>query len=157
MGWVALKGYWPVPINPYLWILKAHSLEGWKEVWESGCLWMSLLPLNSQALWTWDCCCCSVTTSCPTLVTPWTVAHQSPLSVEFSRQEYWSGLLCPPSGHLPDPGIEQGSPAWQVDSLPLSHLGNPDLGHRNINMKETDSVNNDALHLPSSIINETWY
>ena len=44
-------------------------------------------------------------------VTPWTVAHQAPLSMEFSRQEYWSGLPCPPSGDLPDPGIELMSPA----------------------------------------------
>ena len=42
-------------------------------------------------------------------VTPWTVAHQLPLSVGFSRQEYWSGLPCPPSGDLPDPGIEPAS------------------------------------------------
>ena len=42
----------------------------------------------------------------------------------FFRQEYWSGLLCPPPGDLPDPGIELGSPSWQADSLPLSHLGN---------------------------------
>ena len=39
-------------------------------------------------------------------VTPWTRAHQAPLSMEFSRQEYWSRLLCPPPGDLPDPGIE---------------------------------------------------
>ena len=44
-------------------------------------------------------------------VTPWTVAHQAPLSMGFSRQEYWSGLLCPPSGDLPDLGIEPASPA----------------------------------------------
>ena len=37
-------------------------------------------------------------------VTPWTVAHQAPLSTGFFRQEYWSRLLCPPSGDLPDPG-----------------------------------------------------
>ena len=42
--------------------------------------------------------------------TPWTVAHQTPLSMEFSRQEYWSGLLCLPLGDLPDPGIEFRSP-----------------------------------------------
>ena len=42
-------------------------------------------------------------------VTPWTVAHQAPLSVGFSRQEYWSGLPCPPPGDLPDPGMEPGS------------------------------------------------
>ena len=39
-------------------------------------------------------------------VTLWTVAHQAPLSMEFSRQEYWSGFPCPPPGDLPDPGIK---------------------------------------------------
>ena len=43
------------------------------------------------------------------LVTPWTVAHQAPLSMEFSRQEYWSGLPFPPPGNLPDSGIEPAS------------------------------------------------
>ena len=46
--------------------------------------------------------------SCLTL-TPWTLAHQAPLSMRFSRQEYWSGLLCPPPGDLPDPVIEPAS------------------------------------------------
>ena len=41
--------------------------------------------------------------------TPWTVAYQAPPSVEFSRQEYWSGLPFPPTGGLPDPGIEPTS------------------------------------------------
>ena len=44
-------------------------------------------------------------------VTPWTVAHQAPLSVGFPRQEYWSGLPFPSPGALPDPGIEPRSPA----------------------------------------------
>ena len=57
-------------------------------------------------------------------VTLWTVARQAPLSVRFSRQEHWSGLSFPPSGDLPDLGIKLTSPAWQVNSLPLSHLGN---------------------------------
>ena len=57
-------------------------------------------------------------------VTPWTVAQQAPLSLGFSRQEYWSGLPCPPPGDLPDRGMEPTSPALQVDSLPLSHWGN---------------------------------
>ena len=52
-----------------------------------------------------------VTQSPPTLVTPWTVACQAPLSMEFSRQEYWSGLPFPPPEDLPDPGIEPVSPA----------------------------------------------
>ena len=46
-------------------------------------------------------------------------------SMGFSRQEYWSGLPFPSPGNLSDPGIEPMSPAWQVDSLPLSHLGSP--------------------------------
>ena len=45
------------------------------------------------------------------------VAHQAPLSTEFSRQEYWSGLPFPTPGDLPDPGIKPGSPALQADSL----------------------------------------
>ena len=59
-----------------------------------------------------------VSKSCPTLVTPWTVARQAPLSVEFSRQEHQRGLPFPSPGDLPDPGIKLGSPALQVDSLP---------------------------------------
>ena len=58
---------------------------------------------------------------CPTLLTPWTVAHQAPLSVGFPRQEYWSGLPFPSPGDLPDPGIELGSPALQAGSLPTEH------------------------------------
>ena len=47
----------------------------------------------------------------PVFVTPWTVAHQAPLSMRFSRQEYWSGLPFPSPGDLPDPRIEPMSPA----------------------------------------------
>ena len=54
---------------------------------------------------------------CPTLVTPWTLACQFPLSMGFSTQVYWSGLPFPSSGDLPNPEIEPGSPALQVDSL----------------------------------------
>ena len=43
---------------------------------------------------------------CPTLVTPWTAVSQAPLSMGFSRQEYWGGLPCPPPRDLPDPEIE---------------------------------------------------
>ena len=59
-----------------------------------------------------------VTRLCPTLATPWTVAHQVPLSMGFSRQEYWSGLPFPSPGDLSDPGIKPMSPALQADSLP---------------------------------------
>ena len=57
--------------------------------------------------------------------TPWTVARQALLSMEFSRQEYWSGLLYLSPRDLPDPGIKSMSPALQADSLPLSHKGCP--------------------------------
>ena len=50
--------------------------------------------------------------------TPWTRAHQAPLSMEFSWQEYWSGLPFPSPGDLPNPGIEPGSPALQANSIP---------------------------------------
>ena len=52
-------------------------------------------------------------------VTLWTVAHQAPLSMGFSRQEYWSGLPCLPPGTLPNPEIKSMFPHWQAGSLPL--------------------------------------
>ena len=57
--------------------------------------------------------------------TPWTVAHQVPLSRGFSRQEYWSGLTYTPPGDLPNPGIEPRSPPLQADSLPSEPPGKP--------------------------------
>ena len=60
--------------------------------------------------------CGLVAKLCPTLVTPWTVALQAPLSVEFSRQEYWSGLPFPPPGDFPNPGSNPGL-------LPLEYHG----------------------------------
>ena len=74
--------------------------------------------------------------SCLTYVTLWTVARQAPLSVGFSRQEYWRGLPCPPPGDLPDPGIKPASlmfPAllggffttsvtWEVQDLLYSYI-----------------------------------
>ena len=55
--------------------------------------------------------------------TPWTVAYQAPPSMEFSRQECWSGLPFPSPGDLPDPGIKPGSPALQADALPSEPPG----------------------------------
>ena len=56
---------------------------------------------------------------------PWTVAHQAPLSMEFSRHEYWSGLSFPSPGDLSDPGIKPRSAALQADSLPSEPPGKP--------------------------------
>ena len=58
-----------------------------------------------------------VTKSCPTLATPWTIACQVPLSMGFSRREYWSGLPFSSPGDLPNPGTESGYPALQADSF----------------------------------------
>ena len=68
-----------------------------------------------------------VAKSCPTLATPWIVACQAPLSMVFSRQEYWSGLPYPSPGDPPVPGIEPRSPALQADSLPTELRGKPSL------------------------------
>ena len=57
--------------------------------------------------------------------TPWTVAREAPLSMGFSRQEFWNGLPLPPPGDLPYPGIEPVSPAWQANSLPSEPPGKP--------------------------------
>ena len=61
--------------------------------------------------------------------TLWTVALQAPLSMGFSRQEYWSGLPFPPPGNLPNPGIKPESPALQADSLLLVPPGKPQQFH----------------------------
>ena len=66
------------------------------------------------------------------LVTLWTVAHQAPLFMGFSRQEYPSGLSFPPPGDLPDAGIELESPALQVDSLPTEPSRKPKTGQSGV-------------------------
>ena len=64
--------------------------------------------------------------SCVQLIaTLWTVAYQAPPSMGFSRQEYWSGLPLPSPGHLPNPGIEPGYPAFQADALTSEPPGKP--------------------------------
>ena len=58
-------------------------------------------------------------------LTPWTVAHQTSLSLGFSRQEYWSGLPFPPPGDCPSTRMEPAFPLLPVDSLLLSPWGSP--------------------------------
>ena len=59
--------------------------------------------------------------------TPWTIAHQAPQSMEFSRQDSWSGLPFPSPADLPNPGTEPGSPNLKADSLPSEPPGKPTL------------------------------
>ena len=71
--------------------------------------------------------------------TPWTVAHQAPPSMGFSRQEYWRGLPLPSPGNLPDPGIEPRSPTLQADALTSEPPGKPQ------SESESHSVVSDSL------------
>ena len=67
-----------------------------------------------------------VAQSCLTLCDPMDcIAHQAPQSMEFSRQEYWSGLSFPSPGDLPNPGVEPRSPALQAGALPFEPPGKP--------------------------------
>ena len=78
---------------------------------------------------TWSCCCL-ITKSCPTLCDPIDGSPQIPLCIEFSRQEYWSGLPVPPAGDLPDPGIEPtclASPALAGGFFTTAPSGKPSL------------------------------
>ena len=111
------------------------SLTQWTWVWvNSGSWWWTgksgvLQPTGSQRVgrnWVTELNCESeVTQSRLTLCDPMDcIAYQAPQSMEFSRQEYWSGLPFPSPGHLPNPGIELGSPALQADALLSEPPGN---------------------------------
>ena len=125
-------------VNNNLWYeysilcLYSHQLIG---IWIVSTFWL----LRIMSIW---CSCksfyihvgvCMLSHFSPVwrLVTLWTVAHQALLSMEFSRQEYWSGLPCPPPGDPPDPdwGIKPMFPALQQILYPLSHLGSPFYMH----------------------------
>ena len=86
-------------------------------------------PWSDEAGLPGFCVCESHSVLCSSLlVTPWTVAHWAPLSMGFSRQESWSGLPCPPPGHLPHPGIELVSHVSCIGRRILyheRHLGSP--------------------------------
>ena len=69
--------------------------------------------------------CVLVAQSCPTLCNPWTVTHEASLSMEFSRQEYWSGLPFPSPEDLPNSRIKPWSHALQADSLLFELQGSP--------------------------------
>ena len=96
--------------------LEAHGGK-WARVKSD--LWQrfSLQHANDAGVCVCVCVCvtCSVVSNS---ATPWTVAHQAPLSMEFTRQEYWSGLPFLSPEDLPNPGIKPGSSTLQADSLP---------------------------------------
>ena len=75
-----------------------------------------------------------------------TAAHQAPLSMKFSRQEYWSGLPCPSPGDLPDPGIKPKSPTLQADSLPSEPPGEMDEGEEATGLPHSGFLLSDLHH-----------
>ena len=70
-------------------------------------------------------CVCARAQLCPILATLGTIAHQAPLSMEFSRQEYWSGLPFPTPGYLPNPGIKPKSPTLVGEFFTTEPPGKP--------------------------------
>ena len=75
------------------------------------------------------------------LETLWTTAHQVPLSVGFSRQEYRSGLPCPPPGDLPDPGIQSGSLPLVPPGKPFTTPGiSPNILHEKVNQDKCNNI-----------------
>ena len=88
-------------------------------------------PLNAK---------CQLLDCVQLFTTPWTLAYQGTLSMDFSRQEHWSGLPFPSLGDLPNPGIESESPALQAGSLPSEPPGKPHL------LLTFNNINNDYCY-----------
>ena len=109
--------------------LSFRSLNGWRKGWGQGgeqgttavlLPWRPSRPLTLLLF--------SHEVMSDFFATPWIVAHQVSLSMEFPRQKYWNGLPFPPLRDLPDPGIKPCSPASFIGRwilLPLSHMGSP--------------------------------
>ena len=105
-AWSTLRWYHQASISSTLELEQTSFFCVWRP--PEGCMYL---------------CVCELLSCDQLFVTPWTIAHKANLSMEFFRQEYWSGLPFPSSGDLPNSGIEPGSPALQADSLPLEPLG----------------------------------
>ena len=87
--------------------------------------WTELNSRSAGASLIAPCVCVKSLSRVQLFATPWTVTSQAPLSMGFSRQEYWSGLPFPSPGDLPNPGIEPRSPALQADALSSEPPGKP--------------------------------
>ena len=91
-------------------------------------------------------------------VTPWTVPHQAPLSMGFCRQDYSSGLPCPPPGDLPNPRTELRSPALKADSLSSEPPGNQVVmcGCESWLIKKAECWRIDAFELWRRLLRVPW-
>jgi len=114
-------------INSFLWVIYwcLFFLIHWKRK-ENLFIWFSFIELSSVGHIS-----LSHLVMSDSFETPWIVAHQAPLSMELSRQEYWSGWPFPSSGNLLNPGIELGSPTLQADPLLSEPPGKSIIAHYN--------------------------
>ena len=102
------------------------------------------------------CVCVKLLSHVRLFATPWTVAHQAPPSMRFSRQEYWSGLPFPSPGDLPNLGTEPSSPALLVDSLPSEPPGKPSKPAIQKRKEKKKSLNPRKRERPSLDIGSTF-
>ena len=84
------------------------------------------------------------------------IDHQAPLSMEFSRQEYWSGLPFPSPGDLPDPGIKSGPPALQADYLPSEPPGKPNKTNKMMDTQVSKLLKKQVHKLSQGQLSVTW-
>ena len=93
--------------------------------WQPGTKWQIFQDQEETAFQ--GHCCCLVSKSCLTLVTPWTIAHQAPLSMGFARRDYWSGLPFPSQEIFPAQGLNPCLPHWQSLQRCAQYLIDPRL------------------------------
>ena len=106
------------------WLYKTREQAKFKQLFKRGVEyyyvinWFHFMKYSFTQKWK-----CHLLSYVRLFVTPWTGTHQASLSMEFSRQEYWSGLPFPSPGDLPDPGMEPRSPTLKEDYLPSEPTG----------------------------------
>ena len=120
---------------------------------------MKLRPGSLKGIILINLCVCVYVLSCVQLfATLWTVAHQAPLFMELSRQEYCSGLPFSTPEDLPNPGIQLSLLCllyWQVGSLPLCHLGNPDKLLPKLIKKKRDKTHSNKIRNEKEKVQQT--
>ena len=124
--WVSIGGSWFNVTSPWGSEVSFYISDSWTEIEPSlkkGLHWLDIMPYWLRLVT--FLCAYLVAKFCPTLCDPMDCTCQAPLSMEFCRQESWSGLLFPSPGDLPDPGLNLHLLHWQADSLPQSHQGSP--------------------------------